>query len=179
MRLAGTLARTAIAPFRLGLSAGELGLEVALGLTRGTRRALEGDHELDVRPTHPSWPPARMPRRHPEPVEPPPPVQPPPPVPPAAADGDAVPVIPLPPGAKQVEDSPEPVAEFAEEGAEAEVHVDPPWDGYDDMTAAQIAERLADADQAAVAAVSLYEGMRRARRSVVRAADRRLRLLSA
>jgi hypothetical protein len=176
---------TAGAPVRLSLSAGELALEVALGLVRGTRRALESEHEFDAVPTHPRWPPAPVPRER---REPPPPApqerpEPPPPVPPAAAAGDAVPVVPPPAGAKEVDDDPVPVAEFAEEGAEdgagAEVHIDPPWDGYDDMTAAQIAERLSDADRAAVAAVSLYEGMRRGRRSVVGAADRRLRLLSA
>ena len=199
MGLGGTLASTATAPVRLGLSAGELALEVALGVVRGTRRALEREHEFDSMPVHPSWPPPpplapprrsstttsangssateAPPKPRPESVETPPPL------PPAAAKGDAVPVVPPPAGAKEVDDSPIPVAEFAEEGAEdgagAEVHIDPPWDGYDDMTAAQIQQRLADSDREVVATVSLYEGMRRGRRSVVRAADKRLRALSA
>jgi hypothetical protein len=85
------------------------------------------------------------------------------------------------PGAKQVDDEPVPVAEFAEAGAEdgagAEVHVDPPWDGYDAMSAAQIKRRLSTADSGAAAAVSLYEGAGRGRVSVVAAAGRRLRAL--
>ncbi|HYI80853.1 MAG TPA: hypothetical protein VEW67_08340 [Thermoleophilaceae bacterium] len=71
----------------------------------------------------------------------------------------------------RVDDEPEPVAEFAG----AEVHVDPPWDGYDKQTAAQIRDRLAGADREVAAAVSLYEGLGRKRVSVVRASDRRLR----
>jgi hypothetical protein len=192
MGLGGTLAHTATAPVRIGLSAGELALEVALGLMRGSRRALEGERERELGSiqAHPSWPPPPVRPRQPErprssngassAAEPPP--RPGATVPPAAVQGDAVPVIPPPAGAKEVDDAPVPVGEFAEEGAEdgagAEVHVEPPWDGYDDMTAAQIAKRLADADRETVATVSLYEGMRRGRTSVVRAADKRLRLLS-
>jgi hypothetical protein len=104
-------------------------------------------------------------------------------VPPAAAQGDAVPVVPPPPGAKSVDDDPVPVAEFAEEGAEqgagAQIDIEAPWEGYDGMTAAQIQKRISGADSAMVAAVSLYEGSRRGRRSVIDAADRRLKLLSA
>ena len=41
------------------------------------------------------------------------------------------------------------VAEVAEAGAEdgagPELHVDPPWDGYDEMTAPEIRDRLAAA----------------------------------
>lgn len=108
-------------------------------------------------------------------------VDPPPPVPPAAASGPAVPAVPPTPGAKQVDDDPVPVAEFAEpgaaDGAGAEVSMDAPWEGYDDLTAAQIKQRLRDADSEVAAAVSLYEGLGRKRRSVLDAADRRLRAL--
>ena len=110
----------------------------------------------------PSWPspPPPPPRRRPTPstngtsaATADAPSAPPPPRAPAA-QGDAVPVIPPPPGAKEVDDAPVPVAEFGGEGAEedagAEVRIGPPWDG-----------------------------MKRDRRSVARAADRRLRLLSA
>lgn len=85
-------------------------------------------------------------------------------------------------GAKEVDDAATRVAEVggagAEEDAGAEVRVEAPWDGYDDMTAAQIQQRLSGAGREVAAAVSLYEGSRRARRSVVRAADRRVRVLS-
>jgi hypothetical protein len=187
MGLGGTIAHTATAPVRLTLSAGELALEVALGVVRGARRALRGDHG-ETGLDQPSWP-APPPRPRPARERPTPSADgasstrtvAPPPIPRTEAQGDAVPVVPPPPGAKVVDDAPVPVAEFGEEGAEddagAEVHIDPPWDGYDDLTAAQVNERLADANREVVAAVALYEGMKRERRSVVRAADRRLRAL--
>jgi len=206
MGLAGTLARQATAPVRLGLTAGEMALEVALGLVRGTRRVLDGDHRKDHHPFS-QWatPPSRRPRAgvttapSPSPTSggtrptteapvtaPPPrrpkPVKPPPPVPPSRATGPAVPVVPPPRGAKQVDDTPVPVAEFGEEGAEDEagsqVRIDPPWNGYDDMTAAQMQQRLGTAKREVVAAVSLYEGSHRKRRTVIDAAGRRLRSLS-
>ncbi len=71
------------------------------------------------------------------------------------------------------------VAEAAEEGAEdgagPELHVDPPWDGYDDMTAADIRDRLAAASAAEAGAVELYEATHKSRRSVLEAAERALR----
>lgn len=89
---------------------------------------------------------------------------------------------PVPDARPRVDDDPVPVAEFGEagvaEGAGAEVHIDPPWDGYDGMTAARIRQRLAEADGEVAAAVSLYEGARRGRRSVLDAADRRLRAVT-
>ncbi|HYJ00460.1 MAG TPA: hypothetical protein VEX36_12395 [Thermoleophilaceae bacterium] len=204
-----TVVRSAVAPVKLGLSAGELALEVTLGLVRGVRRAFsddDGDRGLTTplaparpvsagrRPTGsvstperpstgtaPSVPSGRAATAPPADAKPK--VTPPPPVPPAAADGPAIAVVPPPPGAKQVDDDPVPVAEFGGEGAEtaagAQIHIDEPWDGYDGMTAAQIQKRLTKANRAVVAAVSLYEGSGRGRRSVLGAADRRLRQLSA
>jgi hypothetical protein len=71
------------------------------------------------------------------------------------------------------------VAEVAEEGAQdgagPELHVDPPWDGYDRMTAADIRDRLAAATATEAAAVELYESTRKGRRSVLDAAERTLR----
>jgi len=71
------------------------------------------------------------------------------------------------------------VEEFAEPGAEqgagAEVHVDPPWDGYERMTAKQVITRLETADQAEAAAIALYEGNNRRRRTVMNAVERELR----
>lgn len=182
MHVTETVVRTAVAPVKLGLSAGELALEVTLGVVRGVRRVF-GDENGDRGLTTPLAPrrPLSVDRRSASP--PTPVVAPPPPVPPAAADGPAVAVVPPPPGAKQVDDDPVPVAEFGGEGAEtaagAQIHIDEPWDGYDGMTAAQIQKRLTKANRAAVAAVSLYEGSKRGRRSVIGAADRRLRQLSA
>jgi hypothetical protein len=71
------------------------------------------------------------------------------------------------------------VAEVAEEGAEdgagPELHVDPPWDGYDRMTAADIRDRVAAATPVEAAAVELYESTHKARRTVLDAAERALR----
>jgi hypothetical protein len=70
------------------------------------------------------------------------------------------------------------VAETAEEGAEEgvgpELTVEAPWDGYDQMTAADIKDRLAAATAAEAAAVELYEPTRKNRRSVMDAAARGL-----
>jgi hypothetical protein len=71
------------------------------------------------------------------------------------------------------------VAEVAEEGAEdgagPELQIDPPWDGYDQMTSDQICDRLVAATAELAAAVELYESVGRARPSVLEAADRALR----
>lgn len=164
MHVTETVVRTAVAPVKLGLSAGELALEVTLGVVRGVRRVLADENgsrglASPLAPVRPISPERRP------------------------VDGPAVAVVPPPPGAKQVDDDPVPVAEFGGKGAEtaagAQIHIDEPWDGYDGMTAAQIQKRLAKANRAVVAAVSLYEGSGRGRRSVIGAADRRLRQLSA
>jgi hypothetical protein len=63
----------------------------------------------------------------------------------------------------------------AEEGAGAQVHVDQPWEGYGGMTAAQISDRLANADPEVAAVVKLYEAANKRRRSVIEMADRRMR----
>ena len=65
--------------------------------------------------------------------------------------------------------------EGAAEGAGAELHVEPPWEGYDEMTAADICDRLAAANLAQAAAVELYEASGKNRRSVLDAAERALR----
>ena len=71
------------------------------------------------------------------------------------------------------------VAETAEAGAEdgagPELHVDPPWDGYDQMTAADIRDRLAAGTAIEAAAVELYEATGKSRRTVLDAAERALK----
>jgi hypothetical protein len=71
------------------------------------------------------------------------------------------------------------VAEVAEEGAEEgagpELHVDEPWDAYDEMTAPEIRDRLAAADPVLAAAVNLYETTHKSRRTVLEAAERALK----
>lgn len=74
------------------------------------------------------------------------------------------------------------VAEVAEAGAEdgagAELEIQEPWDGYDEMTADQIADVISDAGRESVAAVELYEAMNKNRSTVLDAAERRLRDLT-
>jgi hypothetical protein len=71
------------------------------------------------------------------------------------------------------------VAETAEagatDGAGPELHVDPPWDGYDEMTAADVRDRLAAASPTEAAAVELYESTHKSRRTVIDAAARALK----
>jgi hypothetical protein len=90
---------------------------------------------------------------------------------------EPVPEPPLEPD--HVSEEPELVAEVAEVGAEdgagAEVSVDPPWDGYDGMTADEIRARLAEESSEAAATVSLYEASRKGRRSVLEAAAEGMR----
>jgi hypothetical protein len=114
---------------------------------------------------------AETPAGAPAPAPPPPPRR-------AAAprpNGGAAPPIPTEP--PHVSEEPELVAEVAEQGAEegagAEVHVDPPWAGYDEMSAADIRDRLQAEDASVAAAVTLYEASRKGRSSVLEAAARR------
>jgi hypothetical protein len=113
-------------------------------------------------PTSPGPAVAEPPARRPPVAEPP---APPPTMPTAEPD--------------HLEERPVVAAEVAEAGAEegagAQVHVDQPWEGYGGMTAAQIRDRLADADPEVAAVVKLYEAANKGRRSVIEMADRRMR----
>jgi hypothetical protein len=83
-----------------------------------------------------------------------------------------------PPEPAHVDEEPELVAEIAEEGAEegagAEVTVEEPWPGYNEMTAADIEDRLVAEEETVVAAVRLYEASRKGRASVLEAASRKM-----
>ena len=118
--------------------------------------------------------PVREPAR---PVQPTSPAE--PPAPDAPTRSTPSPVAPARAEPVHVSEEPVLVEEFAEPGAEegagAEVHVDPPWDGYEQMTAKQVITRLATADPAEVAAVGLYEGSNRRRQTVMNAVERELR----
>jgi hypothetical protein len=108
-----------------------------------------------------------------------------PPVHPGYAGNGAPPAADAPPSVPDelipdhVDEEPVLVAESAEEGAEEgagpELHVDPPWDGYDRMTAADIRDRLSAASATEAAAVELYEATHKGRRTVLDAAERALR----
>ncbi len=92
---------------------------------------------------------------------------------------DAPPAVPDELVPDHIDEEPVLVAEAAEEGAEdgvgPELHVDPPWEGYDRMKAADIRDRLRTASPAEAAAVELYEATAKARRSVLDAAARALK----
>lgn len=95
---------------------------------------------------------------------------------------DELPDTPLSPAAEASaapQEADEVVAEFAEPGAEdgagAQIEIDPPWEGYDDMAAQAVIARIAESEPAALAVVQLYEGTHKSRRTVLAAAERRLR----
>jgi hypothetical protein len=81
-----------------------------------------------------------------------------------------------------VSEEPELVEEFADEGAEEppgpEISVAEPWTGYRRMTAPEVVDRVASATREELAVVELYEATHRKRKTVLAAADRRLKELS-
>jgi hypothetical protein len=93
----------------------------------------------------------------------------PPPDPPAPFPSDAE---------LHVETEEELVAEFADAGAEdgagAELRVEPPWDDYTDQTADEIVERIPRATDEELAVVELYERLHRGRPTVLQRAEREL-----
>jgi hypothetical protein len=71
------------------------------------------------------------------------------------------------------------VAEAAEAGAEdgagAELQVEEPWEGYDQMSAEEVGLLLDEAGREALAAVELYEATTKNRGSILEITERRLR----
>lgn len=64
----------------------------------------------------------------------------------------------------------------AEEGAGARITVIEPWTGYRRMNARDVIDRVRTASVAELAALRLYEARHRARRTVLAAVDRQLKL---
>jgi hypothetical protein len=56
--------------------------------------------------------------------------------------------------------------------AGAEVQVAAPWEGYDELSAADVVQRIADEDDTTRAAVRLYEGANQAREAILHATER-------
>ncbi|TMK40140.1 MAG: wax ester/triacylglycerol synthase family O-acyltransferase [Actinobacteria bacterium] len=81
--------------------------------------------------------------------------------------------------AEHVDTGVELVAESADppaaEGAHAELQIKPPWPGYDQLRAGEIADRLVAETDEVVAQVRLYESFHRARRQVLEATERAMR----
>jgi hypothetical protein len=158
------------APVRLTLRAAEFGLSTAAEAARIGTEILNPDGDRSP----PEFPEYRAPD-HPDHA-----------VPnggaPAAVDDAPPAVVDAPPSVPDglvpdhLDEALVLVAETAEEGAEegagAEVTVQPPWEGYDEMTAADIRHRLAAPTAVEAAAVVLYESTHKSRRSVMDAATR-------
>ena len=161
-------------PLRLTLRVWELGLSSAATAARLGLELLEAERgdPLATADRYPPPPPTRSPGNGGAPdvidVEPSPS--------PAADPPPAMPDELIP---DHVDEEIVLVAEVAEEGAEEgagpELHIDEPWDGYDEMTAPQINDRLAAATAELAAAVDLYERTRKSRRTVLDAAERALK----
>jgi type IV secretory pathway VirB10-like protein len=110
---------------------------------------------------------------------------------PASAEPAAAEPAPAEPAAAEPESpdtpAPEPVAaepavlveSFADAGAEdgagATVEVHEPWEGYADMNAHEVIHRLSGASPEEAAVVELYERQHGTRKTVLAAAERRLR----
>jgi hypothetical protein len=146
-------------PLRLGLRVAGI---ILRPLADVVEHALGADgHEQpapDPRPERPSAPaPAR-----PEPVAPRPPRR-------RATSRADVPAEPV-----HVSEEPVVVAEVADPGAEdgagAQVTVAEPWEGYRQMKASDVIDRLAAATPEEIAVVQLYESMNRRRKTVLEAA---------
>jgi hypothetical protein len=163
-------------PVRLTLRAWELGLSSAAEAARIGAELLEPDRDrpADAAAHGEPWEPEQADDTRPEVVE-----HEAAQVATAHAAADAPPPVPDELIPDHVDEEPVLVAEAAEEGAEdgagAELHVEPPWDGYERMTAGDIRDRLAAASATEAAAVELYESTHRSRRSVLDAAERMLR----
>jgi hypothetical protein len=166
------------APVRIGLKVAEVGLstsaEVARILTEllSPDRGMSRDFSEYRAPDHPDQ--AAGNGAAPAATDPPPSIPDPPPT-----ISDAAPSIPDELIPDHVDEETVLVAESAEEGAEdgagAELTVEAPWEGYDQMTAADIRDRLSAATAVEAAAVELYETTGKNRRTVIDAAARALR----
>ena len=149
-------------PVEIGFRVAKGVVEIAWGLLREDRESAQpgadGVQAQAAAQTARSRAPAPPPPPPPEPIE-------------AAEPEPAVP--------DHVDTGVELVASFSEpgaaDGAGAEVDVAEPWEGYASMRAAEVTERLAAASRAEAAAVELYEATHRRRRTVMSAAERRLK----
>jgi hypothetical protein len=72
---------------------------------------------------------------------------------------------------RETEDTAPAASAGAAAGAGPEIHVEPPWEGYDDMALDEVLARLEDADPAVVAAVRLYEGQNESRQAILLATE--------
>jgi hypothetical protein len=154
-------------PLRVGVRATQLWLravEETVALVAGATDRLLGK----AAPPSASPPPASTPEAPPTPEVP------------ATAEASVIDAPPREPEPVHVSEEPEVVEEVADPGAEdgagAAVHVDAPWEGYDELRASDVIERLAGASNAELAAIQLYESERKGRATVLHAVERELRI---
>jgi hypothetical protein len=159
-------------PALIAVSVAESALGLAIGTLRFARELLEGDPQDVEVPSYARNDAARNgspPKEREQPATQPPPPPPPAPEPPRQEE-------------EHVDEGTVLVAEVAERGAEdgagPELDIQEPWDGYDGMTADEIRDVISQASRESLAAVELYEAANKKRRSVLDAAERRLRELS-
>jgi hypothetical protein len=78
-----------------------------------------------------------------------------------------------------VSEEPQLVAQVAEPGAAdgpgPEIRIAEPWDGYRQLNAKDVIDRVSSASDAELAAIELFEGSHRSRRTVMAAAEKELR----
>jgi hypothetical protein len=170
-------------PLRVGMRATRMWLRVtgeAAGLAVSVASQLldRGRRDEVRRPTSPAWSSGHAASSAPAATRPAPPA-PASPVtaPPPVAEAPTAPTQDEP---VHVSEEPELVEELAEAGAEegagAEVHVEEPWEGYEQSNAKDVIARLATADVAELAAVQLYERGHRGRQTILAAVERELRI---
>jgi hypothetical protein len=170
--------RLATTPARIGFRVADRAVRTALHVAGALREAAPDGQAAPAPPDRPAHafepePPELDPRDTVAPVDPGP-LEP--------AEPARAPVAP--PAATAVADPGEElVGEFGEEGADeapgADVHVDPPFEGYASLKVGEVRDRLQAADREEVAAVLLYERFGQGRRGVLDAAERRLARLDA
>jgi hypothetical protein len=166
------------APVRIGLKVAEVGLSTSAEVARIAMELLNPDRGRSrdfSQYRAPEYPDQAVGNgAAPAATDPPPSIPDPPP-----SIRDAPPSIPDELIPDHVDEETVLVAESAEAGAEdgagAELTIEAPWDGYDQMTAADIRDRLSAATAVEAAAVELYETAGKNRRTVIDAAARALR----
>ncbi len=142
--------------------------EYAIGVVSPGRFDRAGDNSAPTPPPETRVSPAREPARD---------------APSPAPRAAAPPVVGAPSPLAEpshVSEEPELVAATAEPGAEdgagAGITVKEPWTGYGQMNARDVIDRARLASVAELAAISLYEARHRARRTVLVAVERQLKL---
>ena len=158
-------------PLRVAVGAARIGLGVAERLIEALLPSSGAEAPAPPAPAPVQAEPVAEPRERVEPTEP---------VRPRRRSESRPPAAP--PRPEHVSEEPVVVAEVADPGAEeapgAVLSVEEPWDGYRRMKADEVIARVAEATREELAVVQLYEGTHRRRKTVLAAAERRLKLLS-